>query len=63
MLVLKPPKAAAPRLDPWWEVADARDNAAGEKLERLHIADASGRRIRTDLPPDMYEGAARDFGG
>jgi len=37
--------------------------AAAEELERLGIADRDGKRIRTELPNDMQEGADCDFGG
>lgn len=63
MLVLETPKSAGPKVDPYLEAAGVRVNAAGERLERLGIADASGRRIRTDVPPDMQDGIARDFDG
>lgn len=43
--------------------AGERVKAAAEELERLGIADKTGKRVRTDLPADMREGSDRDFGG
>jgi hypothetical protein len=37
--------------------------AAAEELQRQGIADENGRRVRTDVPKDMKDGAERDFGG
>jgi hypothetical protein len=37
--------------------------AAAEELERLGIADETGKRVRTGVPTDMWDGADRDFGG
>lgn len=37
--------------------------AAAEELERLGIADETGKRMRTEVPQDMKDGADRDFGG
>jgi hypothetical protein len=45
------------------QAAGERVKAAAQELERLGIADKTGKRIRTDLPKDMREGADRDFGG
>ena len=45
------------------QTAGERVKAAAEELERLGIARHDGRRIRADIPEDMREGAARDFGG
>jgi hypothetical protein len=53
----------APKVDPHLEAAGERVKAAAEELERLGIARHDGTRIRTDIPEDMREGAARDFGG
>lgn len=57
------PKLKTPKFDPHLLAAGARVKAAAEEAERLGIADSKGRRIRTDLPKDMQEGADRDFGG
>jgi len=43
--------------------AGERVKAAAEELERLGIADETGKRVRTDVPKDMRDGADRDFGG
>ena len=56
-------KSQKPKVDPHLESAGERVKAASEELERLGIADSNGRRIRTDTPKDMEEGADRDFGG
>ncbi len=52
-----------PKTDPHLRAAGERVKAAAEELERLGIAGKSGKRVRTDLPVDMREGADRDFGG
>jgi hypothetical protein len=57
------PKLQQPKIDPHLQAAGERVKAAAEELERLGIADSEGRRIRTDLPKDMQDGADRDFGG
>jgi hypothetical protein len=56
-------KLQRPKTDPHLQSAAERTKAAAEELERLGIADREGKRIRTDLPGDMREGADRDFGG
>jgi len=56
-------KLAEPKTDPHLQAAGERVKAAAEELERLGIADKNGKRVRTDLPKDMREGADRDFGG
>ncbi len=56
-------KLAEPKSDPHLQAAGERVKAAAEELERLGIADKTGKRVRTDLPEDMREGADRDFGG
>jgi hypothetical protein len=56
-------KLTAPRADPHLQAAGERVKAAAEELEHLGIADKAGKRMRTDLPKDMREGADRDFGG
>jgi hypothetical protein len=45
------------------QAAGERVKTAAEELERLGIADKSGKRVRTDLSRDLREGADRDFGG
>jgi hypothetical protein len=60
---IETPKSQEPKVDPHLPGARERVKAAAEELERLGIADSAGRRIRTDLPKDMQEGADRDFGG
>jgi hypothetical protein len=57
------PKLRTPKLDPHLQAAGERTKAAARELERLGTADAAGKRIRSDLPKDMQEGADRDFGG
>jgi acyl-CoA reductase-like NAD-dependent aldehyde dehydrogenase len=57
------PKLPQPKVDPHLQSAGERVKAAAEELERLGIADSEGKRIRTDLPKDMQDGADRDFGG
>ena len=52
-----------PSVDPYLEAAGVRTKAAAAELEALGITDRDGNRRRTDLPEDMIEGAARDFGG
>ena len=49
--------------DPYLEAAGERVRAAYLDLVARGIIDKDGRRIRTDLPPDMEEGKDRDFGG
>ena len=56
-------KLTEPKTDPHLQAAGERVKAAAEELERLGIADKTGKRVRTDLPKDMREGADRDFGG
>jgi hypothetical protein len=56
-------KLSEPRTDPHLQGAGERVKAAAEELERLGIADKTGKRVRTDLPADMREGSDRDFGG
>jgi hypothetical protein len=56
-------KLAEPKTDPHLQAAGERVKAAAEELERLGIADETGKRVRTDLPEDMREGGDRDFGG
>jgi hypothetical protein len=45
------------------EGAAERIHAAVRELKELGIVDEHGKRVRTDLPDDMKEGADRDFGG
>jgi hypothetical protein len=52
-----------PRIDPHLKAAGERVKAAAEEMERLGIADSRGKRMSSDLPNDMREGADRDFGG
>ena len=52
-----------PTDDPYYPAAVERIKAAVRELQAKGIIDAQGRRIRHDLPPDMHEGADRDFGG
>ena len=49
--------------DPHYPAAVERAKEAVRRLQEAGIIDAEGRRIRTDLPPDMQEGLDRDFGG
>jgi hypothetical protein len=52
-----------PAADPHYPAAVKRVKAAVRQLQKKGIIDAQGRRIRQGLPPDMQEGADRDFGG
>jgi hypothetical protein len=63
MPAIETPKLRKPRTDPHLKGAGERVKRAAEELERLGIADANGKRVRSDLPQDMREGADRDFGG
>jgi len=63
MLTIHTTRPSEPKTDPHLQAAGERVKAAAEELERLGIADKSGKRVRTDLPSDMREGADRDFGG
>ena len=63
MATVETPRLKVPKVDPHLEAAGERVKAAAEELERLGIASHDGTRIRTDIPEDMREGAARDFGG
>ena len=56
-------RLARPKTDPHLQAAGERVKAAAEELQNLGIADKNGKRLRTDLPKDMREGADRDFGG
>jgi hypothetical protein len=49
--------------DPHLQAAGERVRAAAEELERLSIADRTGKRVRKDIPRDMQEEADCDFGG
>lgn len=44
-------------------LATKRIRAAHEKAVALGIVDASGKRLRANLPADMQPGSDRDFGG
>jgi hypothetical protein len=57
------PKLSEPKTDPLLPGAGERVKAAAEELERLGVADKTGKRVRTDLPRDMREEADCDFGG
>ena len=57
------PKLLKPKADPHLQGAGERVRAAAEELERLGIADETGKRLRLDVPQDMRDGADRDFGG
>jgi len=63
MPAIHTPKLLKPRTDPHLQGAGERVRAAAEELERLGIADKTGKRVRKDLPPDMREETDRDFGG
>ncbi len=56
-------KDGKPSPDPYHAAAVERGRAAVRRLQEMGIIDAEGRRIRTDLPPDMEEGKDLDFGG
>jgi hypothetical protein len=49
--------------DPHLAAAGARAKTAAQELEALGVTDTTGKRLKTDLPDDMREGADRDFGG
>jgi hypothetical protein len=51
------------KLDPYYEAACRNAKEAARRLFEEGIVDGEGRRIRTDLPPDMQPGSNRDFGG
>ncbi len=57
------PRRLVPKVDPHLEAAGERVKLAAEQAERLGIADSIGKRVRTDVPEEMREGANRDFGG
>jgi hypothetical protein len=57
------PKLLEPKTDPHLQGAGERVKAAAEELERLGVADTTGKRVRKDLPEDMREEANRDVGG
>lgn len=63
MPTIQTTKLSSRKTDPHLQAAGERVKAAAEELERLGIADKAGKRVRTDLPKDMREGADRDFGG
>jgi hypothetical protein len=52
-----------PKEDPYYPAACENAKEAVRRLQEAGIIDSDGRRIRTDLPPDMQEGKDRDFGG
>jgi hypothetical protein len=52
-----------PKPEPLLEGAAERVHAAVRELRELGIVDEQGKRVRTDIPEDMKEGADRDFGG
>lgn len=56
-------KLREPKIDPHLQAAGARVKATAEELERLGIADPTGKRVRDDNPRDMREEADCDFGG
>jgi hypothetical protein len=58
-----PKTTQAPTEDPHYTAAVKRVKTAVRELQQKQIIDAQGRRVRQDLPPDMQEGADRDFGG
>jgi hypothetical protein len=60
---IEEPQLQKPKTDPHLQSAGERVKAAAEELERLGIADPTGKRVRKDLPTDMREGTSRDFGG
>ncbi len=45
------------------ELADARIKEAVQRMQEQGLIDAQGRRIRSDLPPDMQETSSTEFGG
>jgi hypothetical protein len=60
---IEEPQLQKPKVDPHLQSAGERVKAAAEELERLDIADPTGKRVRKDLPKDMRGGTSRDFGG
>jgi hypothetical protein len=52
-----------PKDDPRYPAAVERAKKAARHLQEAGIIDASGRRIRKDLPADMREDRDHDFGG
>ena len=63
MPAIHAPKLHEPKTDPHLQGAGERVKAAAEELERLGVADKTGKRVGKDLPEDMREEADRDFGG
>jgi hypothetical protein len=57
------PKLLKPKSDPHLQGAGERVKAAAAELERLGIADSTGKRVRKDIPRDMRQEEDRDFGG
>jgi hypothetical protein len=60
MPIAETPKLRKPRTDPYLKGAAERVKRAAEEAERRGVTDASGKRVRTDLPHDMREGTDRD---
>ena len=56
-------KNQKPKDDPHYPAAVKRARDVAHRLQEARIIDATGRRIRKDLPRDMQEGQDRDFGG
>jgi hypothetical protein len=52
-----------PKHEPRLEAAAERIHAAMCELNDLGIVGDKGKRVRTDLPEDMKEGADRKLGG
>ncbi|HUI51146.1 MAG TPA: hypothetical protein VLX60_05140 [Terriglobales bacterium] len=63
MPAIRSPKLLEPKTDPHFKGAGERVKTAAEELERLGVADKTGKRMRKDLPEDMREEADSDFGG
>jgi len=63
MPISQKPRLLVPKFDPYLEAAGERAKAAAEELERLGIADRTGKRLRDEIPADMRASADRDFDG
>jgi hypothetical protein len=62
-MVEEPDSEAERKPDPYYAAAVQNAKEAARRLMEAGIVDAEGRRIRTDLPPDMREGSGLDCGG
>ena len=61
MATIDTPKLRKPRTDPHLKGPGERVKRAAEELEGRSVADASGERVRSDLPSDMRQGVDPRF--